>query len=150
MTPRRVSGPHRGAASAVGDEVGSHCIRLEAVSLQMFPLVDAASPLTSQFKRKGEVHHCPLGWMSLTCLPDLSNVAFLIRSALALGIPSTIEQFLRRGGYGSLEVQLASLDHALCHASDSDGGGGGLHADPQQGGGDYLPRVWMCWVQAGL
>ena len=47
---------------------------LEAVSRQTFPLVDAASPLTSQVKRKGEVHHCPLGWMSLTCQPDLSNV----------------------------------------------------------------------------
>jgi len=95
--------------------------RLEAVSLQTFPLVDAASPLTSQFKRKGEVHHCPLGWMSLTCRPDLSNVAFLIGSALALGIQSTVEQFLRRGGYGNLEVQLASLDHALCHASEVEG-----------------------------
>ena len=50
--------------------------RLEAVSRHRFPLVDAASPLTSQFKLKGEVHHCPLGWMSLTCQPDLSNVAF--------------------------------------------------------------------------
>ena len=81
----------------------------------------AASPLTSQFKRKGEVHHCPLGWTSLTCLPDLSNVAFLIGSALALGIQSTIEQFLWRGGYGNLEVQLASLDHVLCHASEAEG-----------------------------
>ena len=52
--------------------------RLEAVSWQTFPLVDAASPLTSQFKQKGEVRHYPLGWMSLTCRPDLSNVAFLI------------------------------------------------------------------------
>ena len=38
-----------------------------------------------------------------------------------LGIQSTIEQFLRRGGYGNLEVQLASLDHALCHASEAEG-----------------------------
>ena len=38
---------------------------LEAVLQQTFSLVDAASPLTSQFKLKGEVHHCPLGWMSL-------------------------------------------------------------------------------------
>ena len=43
--------------------------RLEAVLRQTFPLVDAASPLTSQLKQKGEVHHCPLGWMSL---PDMS------------------------------------------------------------------------------
>ena len=35
--------------------------RLEAVLRQTFPLVDAASLLTSQFKWKGEVHHCPLG-----------------------------------------------------------------------------------------
>ena len=48
-------------------------------------------------------------------------MAFLIGSALALGIQSTIEQFLRRGGYGNLEVQLASLDHALCHASEAEG-----------------------------
>ena len=95
--------------------------RLKAVSLQTFPLVDAVSPLTSRFERKGEVHHCPLGWMSLTCRPDLSNVAFLIGSALALGIPSTIEQFFQHGGYGNLEVQLASLDHALCHASEAEG-----------------------------
>ena len=59
--------------------------------------------------------------MSLTCLPDLSNTAFLIGSVLALGIQSTIEQFLRRGGYGNLEVQLASLDHVLCHASEAEG-----------------------------
>ena len=79
--------------------------RLEAVSQQTFPLVDAASPLTSQFKLKGEVHHCPLGWMSLTCQPDLSNVAFLIGSVLVLGIQFTIEQFLQWGGYRNLEVQ---------------------------------------------
>ena len=48
---------------------------LEAVSRQTFPLVDAASPLPSQFKRKGKVHHCQLGWMSLTCWPDLSMLA---------------------------------------------------------------------------
>ena len=63
----------------------------------------------------------PIGVDVLTCQPDLSNVAFLIRSALALGIQSTIAQFLLRGGYGNLEVLLASLDHALCHASEAEG-----------------------------
>ena len=70
--------------------------------------------------------YCPLGWMTLTCLPDLSNVAFLIGSALALGIQSTIEQFLLRWGYGNLEVQLESLDHMLCHASEAKGASRGL------------------------
>ena len=37
------------------------------------------------------------------------------------GIQSTIEQFLQWGGYGNLGVQLASLDHALCHASEEEG-----------------------------
>ena len=69
----------------------------------------------------GEVHHCTLGWMSLTCRLDLSNVAFLIGVALVLDIPSTVEGFLRTGGYGNVERQLASLDHALCHASEAEG-----------------------------
>ena len=50
-----------------------------------------------------------------------SDVAFLIGSALAQGIPSIIELFLQLGGYWNLEIQLASLDHALCHASEAEG-----------------------------
>ena len=49
----------------------------------------------------------------------------------------------QRVGNGNLELQLASLDHALCHASEAEG-------DSQQGCGDYLPGVWARGVQAWL
>ena len=116
---------------------------IQAVSWQTFPLVDAASPLTIQFKLKGEVHHCPLGWMSLTCLPDLSNVAFLIGSELAL----TIEQFLLLGGYGNLKVHLqVCLDHALCHASEAEGAFTQTHNKVVE----TICQESSCWVQVGL
>ena len=41
-------------------------------------------------------------------------MAFLIGSALALGIQSTIEQFLRRGGYGNLEEVETICQESIC------------------------------------
>ena len=75
-------------------------------------LGDEASLLTHPLEETGgRCIIARLGRMSLTCRPDLSNVALLIGGALLLGSPSTIEGFfrVRRGGHGNGEQQVASL-----------------------------------------
>ena len=58
---------------------------LEAVSLQMFPLVDAASPLTSQFKQKGEVHSLAAAKVACSSIAmTLKPVTACIKDLVAL------------------------------------------------------------------